>query len=182
MQLFCERFRDTLIYVQGTRSFVSALTRAGLSVTEEPSAEVGAILVGYDTELTASKMEKTCRLLTERDIPYYATNPDWVCPTEFGYVPDCGSMCEGYFRATGKRPIFIGKPSPEIVETVIRKKGAKKEEAVVVGDRLYTDMASGISAGVDTVCVLSGEVTEKEVAASEIQPTYTLDSIADIYE
>lgn len=179
--LFLQKFKDTLIYVQGTRSFVVSLKKAGLSVTETPSSEVGAILVGYDTELTARKMEDTCRLLTERELPYYATNPDWVCPTEFGYVPDCGSMCEGYLRATGKRPVYIGKPAPDMIEIVLRKCGVKKEDAVVIGDRLYTDIASGNAAGVDTVCVLSGEVTFDEVKASDIRPTYTLESIAQIY-
>jgi len=179
--LFLQRFKDTLVYVQGTRSFVSSLKKAGLSVTETPSSDVGAVLVGYDTELTAKKMEDTCRLLTEKDIPYYATNPDWVCPTEFGYVPDCGSMCEGYFRATGKRPVFIGKPAPDMIEIVLQKTGTDKRDAVVIGDRLYTDIASGVAAGVDTVCVLSGEVTLDEVEVSDIRPTYTLDSIADVY-
>ena len=179
--LFLEKYKDTLIYVQGTRSFVASLVSAGLTVTETPSDEVGAVLVGYDTELTAKKMEDTCRLLTEKELPYYATNPDWVCPTEFGYVPDCGSMCEGYFRATGKRPVFIGKPAPDMIEIVLEKLGVKKEDAVVVGDRLYTDIASGVAAGVDTVCVLSGEVTFDEVKESDIRPTYTLDGVEDIY-
>lgn len=180
--LFREKYPDTLVYVQGTRSFVAEMKKEGLRVTEEPCDGIGAMLVGYDAEITAAKMENTCRLLTERDLPYYATNPDWVCPTSFGYVPDCGSMCEGYFRATGKRPVFIGKPEPAMIEIVAKKRGVPTRDILVVGDRLYTDIASGLRAGVDTLCVLSGEVTWEEVVAADRKPAYTLDRITDIFD
>ena len=113
-------------------------------------------------------------MLTKHNLPYYATNPDWVCPVEFGYIPDCGSMCQSYERATGKKPIFIGKPQPTMIYEVMKKFHAKPEETVVIGDRLYTDIASGNNAGVDTVCVLSGEVTLEEVhkAQGVERPTF----------
>lgn len=180
--LFREKYADKLIYVQGTKSFVAEMRKEGLSVTEELCDGIGAVLVGYDSELTFAKMESTCRLLTEQNLPYYATNPDWVCPTSFGYVPDCGSMCEGYFKATGKRPIFIGKPEPAMVDIVAKTRNVPKSDILVVGDRLYTDIASGTAAGVDTLCVLSGEVTWDEVKSAEKKPTYTLDCITDIYK
>ena len=100
-------------------------------------------------------MYATCKMLTESDLPYYATNPDWVCPTEFGYVPDCGSMCLDYERATGKKPVFIGKPQPTMIFETMKKFGVPAKDAVVIGDRLYTDVAAGNNAGVDSVCVLS---------------------------
>lgn len=181
-QLFREKYADELIYVQGTKSFVSEMRKGGLRVTETLCDGIGAVLVGYDTELTSAKMESTCRLLTEQNLPYYATNPDLVCPTSFGYVPDCGSMCEGYFKATGKRPIFIGKPKPAMINIVAKSRGVTGSDILVVGDRLYTDIASGIAAGVDTLCVLSGEVTWDEVKSAEKKPTYTLDRITDIFK
>ena len=104
----------------------------------------------------------TCRML-KLDLPYYAANCDWVCPYEFGAAPDCGWMCKGYEMAMGKSPVFIGKPEPTMIEVVCKKFGVKKEETLVIGDRLYTDIASGNNAGVDTMCVLSGEVTADEV-------------------
>lgn len=177
--IFKEKFANDLIYLQATRSFVKELKKQGLNVTTKYAENAKAILVGYDTELTTKKMVTTCRMLG-RDIPYYASNPDWVCPVSFGYVPDCGSMCQGYERATGKKPIFIGKPQPTMILEVMKKFGAKKEETLVVGDRVYTDIASGVNAGVDTVCVLSGEVTIQEVKEDTIKPTYTLDSVKDI--
>lgn len=180
LMLLRERFGDRLLYVQGTRSFVRELSEGGLRLTEEYSDEAEAIVVGYDTELTAGKMETTCRMLTLRDLPYYAANPDWVCPTEFGYVPDCGSMCRGYELATGKRPIFVGKPEPTMIEVVTKRFGCEKKDVLVVGDRLYTDIASGRNAGVDTLCVLSGECTLDDLRAEAIPPTYTADSIRDL--
>ena len=119
-------------------------------------------------------------MLTECDIPYYATNPDWVCPVDFGYVPDCGSMCFGYEKATGRAPVYIGKPQPMMIECAMQKFGMTKEQTVVLGDRLYTDIAAGVNAGVDTVCVLSGEVTEKDIRESDIKPSYVLAGVWEI--
>ena len=180
LMLLQRTYGDKLLYVQGTRSFVRELAEGGLRVTEDFTDKASAIVVGYDTELTAAKMETSCRMLTLFDLPYYAANPDWVCPTEFGYVPDCGSMCRGYELATGKRPIFIGKPEPTMIEVVTERLKRHKDEVLVIGDRLYTDIASGRNAGVDTMCVLSGECTLDEVKAEEIPPSYTAESIRDL--
>ena len=178
--LLREKFGDGLIYVQGTKSFVKELQKGGLNVTEHYNTSASAILVGFDTELTAEKMRTTSKMLTECDIPYYATNPDWVCPVDFGYVPDCGSMCFGYEKATGRAPVYIGKPQPMMIECAMQKFGMTKEQTVVLGDRLYTDIAAGVNAGVDTVCVLSGEVTEKDIRESDIKPSYVLAGVWEI--
>lgn len=160
--LMKEKFGSALLYAQGTNSFVEQLKGAGLNVTTAYDEGAAAIVVGYDTELTYEKMMTTCRML-KLDLPYYAANCDWVCPYEFGAAPDCGWMCKGYEMAMGKSPVFIGKPEPTMIEVVCKKFGVKKEETLVIGDRLYTDIASGNNAGVDTMCVLSGEVTADEV-------------------
>ncbi len=177
--LMKERHGADLIFVQGTRSFVEECRQSGLNVTTEYDENARAVLVAYDPELTGEKMYVTCKMLTNLDVPYYATNPDRVCPVDFGYVPDCGAMCRGYEFATGKTPVFIGKPNPEMILEVMKKFGAKPSDVVVIGDRLYTDVASGNNAGVDTLCVLSGEVTIKEVdAAQGVQkPTYVLEHV-----
>ena len=99
---------------------------------------------------------------------------------EFGAIPDCGSMCVGIEYATGKKPIFIGKPQPTMVFELMKKFGRSKEETVVIGDRLYTDIASGVHAGVDTICVLSGEATLKDIEESEVKPTFVLESVKDL--
>jgi ribonucleotide monophosphatase NagD (HAD superfamily) len=89
-------------------------------------------------------------------------------------------MCKSYEYATGRVPEYIGKPKPTMIQVLMEKFGVKKSETVVFGDRIYTDIASGVAAGVDTVCVLSGEVTALDVEKSEIKPTYLLDKATDI--
>lgn len=179
IMLLKERFGKGLIYAQGTKSFIKNLKSGGLNVTEKYDEKSECVIVGFDTELTLEKLSATCRTLL-KDIPYYATNPDWVCPTEFGYVPDCGSMCFGIEKATGKTPVFIGKPNPVMIEEVIKKFGAEKSDAVVIGDRIYTDVASGVNAGVDTVLVLSGETTAEVCNESKIKPSLVLSGVKEI--
>ncbi|MBQ8427254.1 MAG: HAD-IIA family hydrolase [Clostridia bacterium] len=171
------------IYAQGTKSFIKELKDSGLDVTEQYDENADIILVGFDTEITAEKMRITSKMLTvKKDALYYATNPDWVCPVDFGYIPDCGSMCFGYEKATGRKPTFIGKPQPAMINIAMDKFGFSKEETLVIGDRLYTDIASGYNAGVDTVLVLSGEATMKDYEESDIKPTFVLNSVKDILE
>lgn len=177
--LLKERFGAKLIYAQGTRSFVDNLKAEGLNVTTEYDENAKCAIVAFDTDLTAEKLTNTCKTLL-KDIPYYATNPDWVCPTEFGYIPDCGSMCFGIEKATGKTPVFIGKPNSLMIEEAIKKFKVKKKDAVVIGDRIYTDIASGVNAGVDTVLVLSGETTISVCNESEIKPTFVVQNVEEI--
>ena len=134
--------------------------------------------MGFDTELTFQKLEDACILLN-RGVEYVATNPDWVCPTWYGSVPDCGSVAEMLYRATGRRPRFIGKPEPDMVELAVKETDFTKEQTILLGDRLYTDIKSGVRAGVDTVLVLSGEATLKDLAASDVKPTYVMKDIRE---
>ena len=176
-----ERYADRTIYVLGTESFRSELAEAGLTVTAERSPEVNCLVIGFDTELTFKKMEDACILLNE-DIPYLATNPDWVCPTSYGYVPDCGSLMFGLEKATGKMPIVIGKPQATMVLQAMKKKGVSPAETLVIGDRIYTDVKSGINAGVDTALVLSGESTMETLEASVDKPTYVVQDIRELWD
>ena len=114
------KFPGRKFYSFGTESFTKQLREAGINVVTDREDGIFGIVMGNDNELTFKKLEDACILLLE-DIPYIATNPDWVCPTSFGYVPDCGSMCRGYELATGKRPIFIGKPEPTMIEVVTER-------------------------------------------------------------
>ena len=179
ISLLKEKFGSGLIYAQGTTSFIENLKARGLNITTEYDENIVCVIVGFDTELTMEKLTITCKNLL-KDVPYYATNPDWVCPTEFGYIPDCGSMCFGLEKATGKKPTFIGKPSPTMIEEVAKKFAVKKEDIVVLGDRLYTDIASGVNAGVDTVLVLSGEATLKDYEESEVKPEFVLTHVKEL--
>ena len=171
--------QDKLYYVVGTESLKTQLREAGFRLTGDRDAPVDTLLMGFDTELTFQKLEDACILLG-RGVEYIATNPDWVCPTWYGYVPDCGSVCEMLRRATGRSPYVIGKPKPDMVNLAIQKANLLPEQTVVVGDRLYTDIACGVNAGVDTVLVLSGETKRAEVETSDIKPTFVLQDVKEL--
>ena len=171
---------DCRLYVCGTQSLKKELVREGFTVTEN-LADVDCIVMGFDTELTFQKLEDVSRLLlTREDIPYIATNPDYVCPTEFGSVPDCGSVCDMIYNATGKRPLVIGKPSPLMPELAMSRYGYTCGETAVVGDRIYTDIKSGLNAGITGILVMSGETTPEILEASADKPHLVLQDASEI--
>jgi len=178
--LYLKRYEGKKFYVSGTKSFEEQLKGSGVITTTDVEDDIFGIVMGNDTELTFKKLDDMSRLLTERELVYIATNPDWVCPTSYGYVPDCGSVAEMIKRATGKSPIFIGKPKPEMLLLAMERFGYSKEETLMIGDRVYTDIASGYNAGVDTVLVLSGEGTIEDVQGSETKPTYIMENIREL--
>lgn len=162
-----------ILYVCGTQSLKEELRSEGFTVTENAD-EATCIVMGFDTELTFKKLEDVSRLLLTCDIPYIATNPDLVCPTEFGSVPDCGSVCQMIYNATGKRPVVIGKPSPLMPELAMERLGITKENTCVIGDRIYTDVKCGLNAGITGILVMSGETTQQILDASEDKPHIVL--------
>ena len=180
IDLLRRRYPGRRCYVQGTRSFYDQLAAAGIPVTcdREDGAEI--LLSGFDRELTFQKLEDACILLN-RGVTWLATNPDWVCPTWYGAVPDCGSVCQMLTNATGREPIFIGKPQPAMAELAMRRTGFGREETVLIGDRVYTDIACGVNAGIDSILVLSGEGTREDVEKFGVRPTWIYDDIAAVY-
>ena len=171
----------TKVYCQGTISLVNELKAAGIDVTENVES-VDVVLVGFDLELTTEKLRKTCEILTKQDVIFLATNPDLVCPVSFGFIPDCGSICGMIANATKKAPTYIGKPEPTMVNIVREKYMISAEETVVVGDRLYTDIATGLNAGVTSICVLTGEATVEDIETGDIKPTFTFRNVREIEE
>jgi len=169
------------IYAFGTKSFQTQLEDAKLPITTYLEDDIDCLCMGFDTELTFQKLEDACILLG-RGVDYIATNPDWVCPTWYGFVPDCGSVSEMLFNATKRRPLFIGKPQPAMVELALEKTGYTKEEAIVIGDRLYTDIACGVNAGIGSAFVLSGEGTLEDLKESETKPEFVFKNIREMLE
>ena len=170
------------LYVCGTESLKEELRMEGFTVTTDLD-KVECIVMGFDTELTFQKLhDVSFLLLTRPELPYIATNPDLVCPTEFGSVPDCGSVCIGIKNATGKEPIVIGKPSPLMPKLAMERLQVAKEHACVVGDRIYTDVKSGLNAGITGILVLSGETTVEILEASEDKPHMVLQDASEILE
>lgn len=138
------------------------------------------VLIAFDTELDYKKMTALCDHV-RRGLPYIATHPDFNCPTETGFIPDIGATIAYVKASTGREPdLVIGKPYAGIVEETLRVTGLKKEEMAMVGDRLYTDIATGVNFGLTSILVLSGETTAEMAAASFIRPDLTFDRLADM--
>ncbi|MBQ6888271.1 MAG: HAD-IIA family hydrolase [Lachnospiraceae bacterium] len=175
-----ENFADKKIYCLGTRSFVAELQKNGLCVTENIEPDIACALVGFDNELTYRKLEIICEILSTTDIPFYATNPDLCCPVPFGFVPDCGSICGMIENSTGKSPIYLGKPNALVVDLCLKASGFSKEETLVIGDRLYTDIACGINAGVDTCVLFTGEAKKADLETTQYLPAYQFDTVSDL--
>ena len=179
VMLLQSRFPGARVYCQGTRSLVAELRAAGIDVRLDVEP-VDVVLLGFDLELSSEKLRRTCQILTEqKHVAYYATNPDLVCPVSFGYVPDCGSMSMMIQNATGRMPSFIGKPEPTMIQIVMERFGFTPDQTVVVGDRVYTDIAAGLRAGVTTIGVLTGEATVADFKAGPC-PSYLFESVRQL--
>jgi HAD superfamily hydrolase (TIGR01450 family) len=178
---------QTRYFVCGTESLKQQLRGAGLRIVEpgnnEPAGDPGdfadVVLLGYDTELNYRKLEVCCILLN-RGADYVATHPDLVCPVWYGSAPDCGSVMNMLETATGRKPLVIGKPQPAIAQLAMEKTGFGPEQTVLIGDRVYTDIACGVNAGIDTIFVLSGEGVPADIEKYGVQPTYVLNGIRDV--
>jgi HAD superfamily hydrolase (TIGR01450 family) len=175
------QYAERKFYVMGTKSMVQEVKDAGIQVsTSFEDGPIEGVLMGYDNELTYQKLVDVSRILTQFEVPYIATNPDLVCPVAFGYVPDCGSYATMIYNATRKMPVFMGKPNPEIAKEALLRFQCEPQDAILIGDRLYTDILCGIHAGIDTALVLSGETTQVDVDKSTIRPTYVWPSVLSI--
>ncbi|MCQ2176837.1 MAG: HAD-IIA family hydrolase [Bacteroidales bacterium] len=167
------------LFILGTPSMVSEFEAAGFqSVYDDPEAVVAA----FDRTLVYDRLCKAAWWV-KKGLPYVATNPDRVCPTDQDTVlVDCGSICAALEYATGRRPdAVLGKPDPQILYTIARDKGILPSEIAMVGDRMYTDVASGLNAGALSVLVLSGETTLSNLSslASEIRPDLVCRDLAE---
>ena len=169
------------LYVCGTQSLKKELSDEGFTITESIE-DTDCIVMGFDTELNFKKLEDVCKILLTKNVGYIATNPDLVCPTEYGSVPDCGSVCEMIYNATKMRPIVIGKPQPEMPLIAMKKYGVDKAETAVIGDRIYTDIKSGIAAGALSILVMSGECDKLTLDNSDVKPDLVIDSAKEILD
>lgn len=138
------------------------------------------VLIAFDTELDYKKMCMLCDHV-RNGLPYIATHPDFNCPTETGFIPDIGATIAYVKASTGREPdLIIGKPNSGIVEETLRVTGLKKEELAMVGDRLYTDIATGVNFGMTSILVMSGETTAEMAAESTVKPTLTFGRLSDM--
>ena len=149
------------LFMLGTPSMVSQFEKAGFeSCADDPDDVPDVLVVAFDTTLVYPRL---CRAAwwASQGIPYVATNPDRVCPTDQRVVlVDCGSLQKCIEHATGRRPdIVLGKPDPTMLQGIMDRHGLKPDEIAMIGDRIYTDTAMAHNAGAVGVLVLSGETT-----------------------
>jgi NagD protein len=145
----------------GTPSLVQEFVEAGFVVSWD-APEV--VVVGFDTTVT---YERLCRAAywISSGLPFLATHPDLVCPTDEPTVlVDCGSLCACLTAATGRQPIVFGKPSPSILLELRDRLHLASDELIMVGDRIYTDMKMAREAGIPAALVLTGETTAAQAA------------------
>lgn len=158
------------LFLLGTPSMVSQFEKAGFEAcADDPADRPDVLVVAFDPTLTYSRL---CRAAwwASQGVPYVATNPDRVCPTDSETVlVDCGSLQKCIEHATGRKPdIVLGKPDPTMLQGIMKRHGLRADEVAMVGDRIYTDTAMAHNAGAVGVLVLSGETTletAQEVAA-----------------
>ncbi|MCQ2114882.1 MAG: HAD-IIA family hydrolase [Bacteroidales bacterium] len=158
------------LFMLGTPSMVSQFEKAGFEAcADDPADRPDVLVVAFDTTLEYPRL---CRAAwwASQGLPYIATNPDKVCPTDQEVVlVDCGSICKCIEHATGRKPdIVLGKPDPNMLTGIMQRHGLEAEEIAMIGDRIYTDTATAHNAGAVGVLVLSGETTiETALAVAE---------------
>lgn len=175
-----EHYADKKIFVLGTRSFIKELRRNGLHITEQAEDGIDCAVAAYDSELTYEKLVRICQVLSAGNVPFYATNPDLRCPSDFGFIPDCGAICSMITASTGIEPTYLGKPDRQVVDLCLERSGFTREETLVVGDRLYTDIACGINGQVDTCVVFTGEAKPEDMADTPYPADYAFDNIKEL--
>jgi NagD protein len=162
------------IAVLGTASLCTQLELAGFTVTW---AAPQAVVVGFDTTLTYDRLCRTAYWVSQ-GLPFVATHPDLVCPTDEPTVlVDCGSICAALTAATGRKPVVLGKPDPVILLDLCRSLSLAPDQIAMVGDRIYTDMAMARAAGALSVLVLTGEATAADAAGAPNNPDLVLEDI-----
>ena len=164
-------------FLLGNDILKKELVELGLNIDNE---HPDYVRIAYDTTLDYDKMTKVCDFV-RAGLPYIATHPDFNCPTETGFAPDIGAIIAFIEASAGRRPdIILGKPYSGIVEEALRLTGCQAQELAMVGDRLYTDIATGVNFGMTSILVLSGEATLEDLKTSPVQPHLIFDSLCSM--
>ena len=163
-------------YVIGEPGLVYALYEAGISMNDY---NPDYVVVGESRSYNYEKLEVAIRLVN-KGAKLIGTNTDLTGPMENGIAPACRALISPIELATNREAYFIGKPNPLIMRHAMRKLGTKREDTAIVGDRMDTDILSGIQTEIDTVLVLSGVTGEQELREKPYRPTYILPNVGYI--
>ena len=165
------------VFLLGNESLKKEFIEEGITLSES-NPEV--IVLAFDQELTYDRLTKASYSL-QNGLPYIATHLDDKCPTEDGFIPDAGGIAALLYKTTERMPVVFGKPNKEMLLFKLREIEVKPQEAVMFGDRLYTDIKMGLDAGVTTCCVLSGETTLEMINKSKSErPDFTINGIWEV--
>ena len=172
----------TKVFMIGEDGIRMALEERGFEIVSTENASNAEVFVmGIDREINFKKVAEAT-LLVRNGIPFYATNTDKTFPTPRGEIPGSGAWISIITTATGVEPIVAGKPYPFLMDLSLEKLGVKKEEALVVGDRLETDIAAGQGAGIPCAMVLSGVSTKEEADAWQPKIDIITDDLASLVQ
>lgn len=148
------------VYLVGTEELTASFKKSGIPLTDGLNGDI--VITSFDTTLTYEKLSRACRLIMN-GAEYLSTHPDFNCPTEDGFIPDSGAISAFVTASTGKTPRYFGKPYADTMEMICSVTGVEKNDATVIGDRLYTDIAIGKRSGVTAILVLTGETQKKDL-------------------
>lgn len=172
------------LFLLGTPSMISEFEAAGFeSAADSPEDRPDVIVAAFDMTLTYDRLCRAAWWISQ-GVPYIATNPDRVCPTDQPTVlVDCGSICACLTHATGRQPdITLGKPDPNMLTGILTRHNLQPEQIIMTGDRIYTDVEMAHNAGAMGVLVLSGETTLEIADRAERQPHLIVENIGVLYE
>lgn len=172
------KYEGKTVYLVGTPDLEANFRENGILLTQE---QPDVVVIGFDLTLTYEKLAKAC-LYIRNGAEFLATHLDINCPTKDGFIPDCGSMCAAISLSTGQLPKYVGKPFKETVDMVLARTGAELEKVTFVGDRLYTDVKTGIENGARGILILSGETKFEDVAVSDVVPDAIFNGLKDMGE
>lgn len=167
------------IYLVGTPALEESFREEGILLWEQGDPRPDIVVVGFDTTLTYEKLNRACKFIREGSL-FFATHLDINCPTEDGFMPDCGSFCAAITLSTGAEPKYLGKPFRETVDMVLLRTGETRERVAFVGDRLYTDVATGVNHGANGFLVLTGETKPEDLETSQVQPDGVYESLGEM--
>lgn len=176
---YLRKFTENSIFIIGTNDFKQRMAEYFTIIEDEKTPDY--VVLGFDTELRYEKLVQGIKHINN-GAKFIATNPDLRCPVSFGYIPDCGAIAHLIEVSTGVKPLFLGKPNKHIILDLVKKFNVKKENTYVIGDRLYTDILSGINSGTKTIAVLSGETSLDEISKSDIKPNYIINHLSEIID
>jgi len=162
----------------GESGLTTALHDAGYTLTDR---DPDYVVLGETRTYSFERISRAIRLVLAGS-RFIATNPDPVGPTPDGPLPATGSVAALISRATGVEPYFVGKPNPLMMRSALNAIDAHSETAAMVGDRMDTDVISGLEAGMHAVLVLTGVTTREEAERFPYRPSRIADSIADLVD